>query len=83
VDEYLGNNAKRQDEWSDSTAVGSERFVEKMKELLGFRARGRNVMEQGEGYHLREGAAPYSNVFKAEKNDIGIENAHFWDKTHD
>ena len=83
MDEYLGNNAKRQDEWSDSTAVGSERFVEKMKELLGFRARGRDIIEQGERYHLREGAAPYCTVFKAEKSDIGIENAHFWDKIHE
>jgi len=32
-----------------------------------------------EGYHLREEAAPYMALFKAEKCDIDPENAYFWD----
>ena len=50
-----------------------------MKSLLGFKAKGRDVIEGGEGYNLREEAAPYMAHFRAEKDDIGPENAYFWD----
>jgi len=49
--------------------------------LLGFKAKGRNIIEGGERYHLREEAAPYTTLFRAEKDDIGTENAYFWDVT--
>ena len=80
VEEYLGNGAVgRQDEWTDSIAVGGKSFIEKVKSLLGFKAKGRDVIEDRGGYHLREEAAPYTALFRAEKNDIGPENACFWD----
>ena len=80
IEEYLGNGAKcRRDEWTGSIAVGSRSFVEKVKALLGFKAKGRNVMEGGEGYQLREEAAHYMALFGAEKDDIGPENTYFWD----
>ena len=34
-------------------------------------------MEGCEGYHLREEAAPYTALFRAEKDDIGPENSWF------
>ena len=81
IEEYLGNGRKgRQDEWTDSIAVGSESFIEKVKSMLGFKARGRDVVKGDDGYHLREGAAPYIALFEAEKDDIGPENAYFWDE---
>jgi hypothetical protein len=43
-----------------------------VKSLLGFEAKGRDVMEGGEGYHLREEAAPYKALFRAEKDDIAL-----------
>ena len=80
VEEYLGDGAQgRQDEWTDSIAVGSKSFIEKVKSLLGFKAKGRDVIEDGEGYQLREESAPYMAFFRAEKDDIGPENVHFWD----
>jgi len=45
VEEYLGDGEKiRQDEWISSIAVGSRSFVEHVKALLGFRAKGRDVI---------------------------------------
>ena len=80
IDEYLGNGTKgRQDKWTDSIAVGSKSFIMKVKELLGFKAKGRDVMKGDEGYHLREEATPYTALFRAEKDDIGPENIYFWD----
>ena len=49
------------------------------KEAVGFKAKGRDVMEGDEGYHLREEAAPYTALFRAEKDDIGLENTYFWE----
>ena len=75
IEEYLVNGLKRrQDVWADSIAVGSKAFVEKVKSLLGFKAKGRDVMKCGEAYHLREEAAPYVALSSAEKDDIGGEN---------
>ena len=80
VEDYLGKTAKdRQDEWTGSIAVGSRSFIDKVKSLLGFRAKGRDVIEGGEGDHLREEAALYTALFRAKKDDIGPENAYFWD----
>jgi putative transposase len=79
VEEYLGDGEKaRNEEWTGSIAVGSRPFVEKVKALLGFRAKGREVIEAGEGYQVREGTTPYNALFGAEKEDIGSENTYFW-----
>jgi len=80
VEEYLGDGAKnRQDEWTGSIAVGSRLFIEEVKALLGFKAKGRAVIEGNEGYQLREDSADYKALFVAEKDDIGPENTYFGD----
>jgi len=80
VEEYLADGAKnRQDEWTGSIAVGRRSFVEEVKELLGFRAKGRDVMESSEGYQLRESSGGYKALFETENDDIGLENIYFWD----
>jgi hypothetical protein len=59
--------------------VGSKSFIESVKTSLGFRAKGRNVIQSGEGYLLRESPAPYKVLFEAENEDIDLENTVFWD----
>jgi putative transposase len=79
VEEYLGDEEKaRRDEWTDSIAVGSRPFVEQVKALLGFRAKGRDIVEGGEGYQVREGSATYHTLFGAEKRHMGTQNAYLW-----
>ena len=60
--------------------MGSKFFIESVKASLGFRARGRDVIESGEGYQLRESPASYKAFFEAENEDIGLENTRFWDE---
>ena len=49
VEEYLGNGKKdREEEWTGSIAVGNRPFVEKVKAVLGFRAKGRKITRSGE-----------------------------------
>lgn len=68
----------RDDKWSRSIAVGSQSFVGNMKSLMGGSAIGRKDREAGESYQLRETQIPYSDYFEAQKGEIGIENAYFW-----
>ena len=76
----MGDGAKeRQDEWTGRVALGSKHFIESVKASLGFRAKGRDVIESGEGYQLRESPAPYKVLFEAENEDIDPENTVFWD----
>jgi putative transposase len=78
VEEYSGDGERvRKDEWTGSIAVGSRPFVEKVKALLGFRAKGREVMEGAEGYQVREESDLYSALFGAEKEDITPKNTYF------
>jgi len=58
--------------------VGSRSFVGNVKALLGYRAKGRDVIGGNEGYQLREGSGPYKALFGAGSDDIGLENTYFW-----
>jgi hypothetical protein len=49
---------------------GSMSFVENVKMLLGFKAKGRKVVEDSERSRLRKAAAHYKALFRAEKHDI-------------
>jgi len=61
------------------TGMGGRTFVDTVEALLGFKAKGRNVIESGVGYQLREGGVRYKALFKAENGNIGPENTFFWD----
>jgi hypothetical protein len=80
IEEYLENGANhRQDEWTKSIAVGSKSFVENVKADLGFKAKGRGIIEEGEGFQLREEHNRYNVFFESKKDDIAYENSHFWE----
>lgn len=80
VEEHLEDGAKeRQSEWTGSIAVGSKSFINNVKERLGFRAKGREVIIGEDGYQLRERSATYNALFEVENEDIEPENTHYWD----
>ena len=64
--------------WTQSIAVGSEKFIERTKETLGIRAKGRKVVESGELFQLRESEASYYVDFGIKNDDIGYENSYLW-----
>jgi len=72
-----GNNVC-DEKWTRSVAVGSNRFVQKIKESLGWKARGRRVREVFGGYELRERLEPYIAHFNPKNSDIGSENTYNW-----
>jgi putative transposase len=80
IEEYLSaGKQSREDEWTESIAAGSKSFIERVKEILGGRAIGRDVQEREGGFELRESAASYKPLFRPKKVDIGPKNAYFWD----
>lgn len=68
----------REDKWSSSIGVGSEEFMQKVRNDLGIRAQGRTVVGEAGDFELRESVTPYIAPFGAEKEDIGLDNAIFW-----
>lgn len=60
IDSQLKNKPERQSFYSESLAVGSEDFIDKVKQSLGIRAIGRRVRQASEvGYQLKESIAMY------------------------
>ena len=49
----------REDHWTQSIAVGDKTFIEKIKEYLGDRARGRRVIKNEAAYQLKESQTTY------------------------
>ncbi len=74
----MGDGRKgREGEWTGSIAVGRP-FVEKVKALLGFRAKGRKITRSGKGYQVRKAPARYNEFLGAKKENIGPENTYSW-----
>ena len=65
----------KENKWTQSIAVGSKTFIEKMKETLGVRVRGRKIICADDTFELREVRTPYG---KAENQDSG--NTFLWDQ---
>jgi putative transposase len=75
VDSSIQMNASsKDDKWTQSIAVGDKAFVETFKNSLGFRARGRKIIQSDDICELREVPAVYG-----EKNRFISENAYTWE----
>ncbi len=83
--EEVGNrtNAIRNPAWSESIAIGNETFVKEIKERLGYKARGRTIVENEDNFMLREPQNPYKAVFNPKKSILSSKNGYFWCKDDD
>ena len=63
----MSGETARESKWTESIAVGKIEFMRKVKEKLGIRAAGRDIIESGVGHELREPSVSYSY-------DIGVKN---------
>ncbi len=70
-DENIGRKTK----WSQSIAVGSEAYIKKIKEALGFRAKGRKIRQVGDSFELRKTMMPYGSADSYE-----VDNTILWDQ---
>ena len=60
------DSRKTESKWTQSIAVGSKTFIEKIKEALGFRARGRKITGTDDTFELREGQVSYGAAIKVD-----------------
>lgn len=83
VETSLANDdKKRQPGWTESIAVGSREFAKEVKEQLGYRLKGRKIIQGSDAYELREKNGSYSSHFDGEMKDIGSENTYPWSISH-
>jgi len=79
IEEALGSkNQVRESKWSEAIAVGSKRFVEATKDLLGIKAKGRRILAEDGADVVREPAAPYGRDFAPTNSSLRLNNTYFW-----
>ena len=82
VDETLASRRDRQDDqWSQSIAVGSARYVETVKTALGISALHREVVSSDAGHTLREPQSAYTAHFAAKNTGLRAENTVPWNES--
>jgi putative transposase len=83
VDEAIvAIDQSRDRKWTESIAVGNERFIEATKRLLGVKAKGRKIIGNEKSYELREQTASYGGNFTPENGHVSLQNTYFWADFH-
>ena len=75
--ELKNNSIKRNILWSESVAVGSERFIKDIHQQLAWRAKGRSIISNDGNTVLKEPQTPYNTVFAVKKTIPRQNNAYF------
>ena len=80
MDDMLADSAQclYDSKWTRSIAVGVEGFVQGIRDRLGVRAKGRNVVEADDSYQLREPRVPYSGILVPENDVLSAGNGRLW-----
>jgi putative transposase len=60
VNEALLCDPIREDKWTESIAVGSESFVDRVKTSLGVKSIHKEIIEREDSYFIKEGIIPYN-----------------------
>jgi len=68
-------NYGKESKWTQSITVGSKTFIEKMKNALGHKVKGRKIISADDTFELREAVAPFGN---ADNLDSG--NTYLWNQ---
>ena len=69
---------RRERRWSESIAVGSNAFTTEILSQLGSRVKGRNIIEKGQTFQIREKTESYNPLFNGKKGNIAPENTLIW-----
>lgn len=63
--------------------VGIKKFVERLKEGLGYRSRGRRINKSESGSELREHVYDYTADFDVENGVLSQNNSYVWNHSHE
>ncbi len=70
------DDSDRENKWTQSIAVGTKAFIEKMKPTLGYRAKGRKIICDEDTFELREVITPFGNA-----DSLDSENTKLWNQS--
>jgi hypothetical protein len=80
VDEILmSGETAREGKWTESVAVGNKHFIGTVREKLGIRAAGRDIIASSDSHELREPGVSYSYDFAVKNGTLSSQNTYFWD----
>jgi len=79
VDQAVLEEGKRHSDWSEAVAVGSREFIEDVKSMLGYAARGRHGKQKEEAHVLREPESSYSVDLGGKMEGLRLENTVYFD----
>jgi len=79
-DELKQDKVERNAIWSESVAVGSEKFVTTTKKQLGILANGRSIKSENGSFQVREIYTKYGH-FDLETGHLRSKNCYFWDES--
>ena len=74
----IKGDIKRQQQWTESIAVGDKIYVEKVKDQMGYKAIGRKVVENGDSFVLREPQVSYQSVSDTAVRLQPEDNTIYW-----
>ncbi|MCF7981751.1 MAG: hypothetical protein K9K86_07175 [Pseudomonadales bacterium] len=74
------SNSRREIQWTESVAVGRKKFVDDIKEKLGYLARSRKSRKTESAWKLREPSFSYGIDFHAENGNLMLNNRYFLKK---
>ncbi len=57
-------------------------YIESIKTQMGFRAKGRKILNHNGVYQVREEIGIYNVNFDNEMGNIGVENTYCWNDNH-
>ena len=70
-------DAMRESRWTESIAVGSSPFIERIKHAMGAMAKGRSIQPTEGSFELREAPSAYNSILDPNNRDIGPKKAFY------
>ncbi|MDY6905833.1 MAG: transposase [Thermodesulfobacteriota bacterium] len=70
---------KRVPMWTEMVAVGTEEYITDIYDRLGIRIKGREIMQDGDSFSIKEEQVPYGADFGPKKGILSPQNSYFWD----
>jgi hypothetical protein len=74
----MRGDVKRQPQWTESIAVGDKVYVAKVKDKMGYKAIGRQVVENGDSFVLREPQVSYQSISSRAARLQPEDNTIYW-----
>lgn len=73
------NMSMREERWSQSIAVGSELYIDRIRKALGIKATHKKLIDHEDGYAIKEGRESYHPHFGTKMELLRVENSVKWD----